>query len=54
MYGRTRHLLVETWGRFLPVVVTAPSVQDRDGAMLLLARLRHPFSRVRVIRADRA
>jgi putative transposase len=35
-------------------VVTAASVQDRDGAMSLLAVLRHRFSRLRVIWADQA
>lgn len=36
------------------MVVTAASVQDRDGAMSLLASLRHPFSRWRVIWTDQA
>jgi putative transposase len=38
----------------LAVVVTAASVQDRDGAMALLAPLRHRFSRIRLIWADQA
>jgi putative transposase len=38
----------------LAVVVTAASVQDRDGAMALLACLRHQFSRMRFIWADQA
>jgi transposase len=38
----------------LTVVVTAASVQDRDGAMSLLDVLRHHFSRLRVIWADQA
>jgi len=38
----------------LNVVVTAASVQDRDGAMSLLEVVRHYFSRVRVIWADQA
>lgn len=36
------------------MVVTAASVQDRDGAMSLLASLRHRFSRLRLIWADQA
>jgi putative transposase len=36
------------------VVVTAASVQDRDGAMYLLAILRSTFSRLRLIWADQA
>ncbi len=34
--GRKRHLLVDTLGLLLVVVVTAASVQDRDGARLVL------------------
>jgi hypothetical protein len=36
------------------VVVTAASVQDRDGAQQLLEILRHRFSRLRLIWADQA
>ena len=36
------------------MVVTAASVQDRDGAKQLLAILRHKFSRLRHIWADGA
>jgi putative transposase len=36
------------------VVVTAASVQDRDGAMALLDVLRHRFARLRLIWADQA
>jgi putative transposase len=36
------------------VVVTAASVQDREGAMYLLAILRSKFSRLRLIWADQA
>jgi putative transposase len=38
----------------LAVVVTAARVHDRDGALSLLARLRYPFSRLRLIWADQA
>jgi putative transposase len=38
----------------LDVVVTAASVQDRDGAKNVLAVLRHKFSRLRLIWADQA
>lgn len=34
--GRKRHILIDTLGLLLAVVVTAASVQDRDGARLLL------------------
>jgi putative transposase len=38
----------------LAIVVTAASVQDRDGAKTVLTLLRHTFSRLRVIWADQA
>lgn len=37
--GRKRHIVVDTLGLLLAVVVTPASVQDRDGARLVLARL---------------
>jgi putative transposase len=52
--GRKRHILVDTLGFLLAVVVTGAHVQDRDGGMLLLATLRHQFSRLRLIWADQA
>jgi putative transposase len=50
--GRKRHILVDTMGLLLIVIVHAASVQDRDGAKLVLAYLRHHFSRLRLIWAD--
>jgi len=50
--GRKRHILVDTIGLLLIVVVHAASTQDRDGAKLVLERLRHRFSRLRLIWAD--
>jgi putative transposase len=50
--GRKRHLLVDTLGLVLAVVVHAANIQDRDGAKLVLERLRHKFSRLRCIWAD--
>jgi putative transposase len=38
----------------LIVVVTAASVQDREGAQYLLAIVQHKFSRLRLIWADQA
>jgi putative transposase len=52
--GRERHILVDTLGLRIAVVVTAASVQDRDGAKLLLGILRHWFTRRRCIWADGA
>jgi putative transposase len=52
--GRKRHILVDTLGLILAVVVTAASVQDRDGARSVLEVCRHQFTRVRLIWADGA
>ena len=52
--GRKRHILVDTLGLLLAVVVTAASVQDRDGATQLLTPLRAKLSRLRLIWADQA
>ncbi len=54
MNGRKRHILVDTLGLLLAVVVTAASVQDRDGATDLLGRLGHTFWRLRLLWADQA
>ncbi len=40
MSGRKRHLLVDTQGFALKVVVSAADVQDRDGARLVAHALR--------------
>lgn len=37
--GRKRHVLVDTLGLILKVIVTAVNVQDRDGARQLLEEL---------------
>jgi len=45
---------VDTLGLVLAVVVHAADIQDRDGAKLVLERLKHQFSRLRLIWADGA
>jgi transposase len=50
--GRKRHLAVDTLGLVLAVMVTAASVQDRDGACQLLALVRERFSTITVVWAD--
>ena len=50
--GSKRHILVDTMGLLLAVVVTAASVQDRDGARLLLARLGGACKKLRLIWVD--
>jgi putative transposase len=50
--GRKRHILVDTLGLLLLVVVHGANVQDRVGARELLEPLRHRFTRLRLIWAD--
>jgi putative transposase len=52
--GRKRHILVDTLGLLLLVCVHPASLQDRDGARLLLAPLRNRFGWLRCIWADSA
>lgn len=50
--GRKRHLVVDTLGLVMAVVVHAASIQDRDGAKLVLRKLVGRFSRLSLIWAD--
>lgn len=50
--GRKRHLLVDTLGLLLVVVVTAASVQDRDGAKLVFQRLSGSCKKLRKFWVD--
>ncbi len=50
--GRKRHIVVDTMGLLLVVVVTAASMQDRDGAFRLLAAVRERFSTISLVWAD--
>jgi transposase len=50
--GRKRHIVVDTLGLLLTVMVTAASVTDREAARTLLARLRHRHRRITRVWAD--
>jgi putative transposase len=50
--GRKRHLLVDTLGLLLVVVVLAAQIQDRDGAKMVFLRAKRRFWRLQVIWAD--
>jgi putative transposase len=50
--GRKRHILVDTLGLLLVVVVHSAGVQDRDGAKRVLEVVRSSYSRLRLIWAD--
>jgi putative transposase len=50
--GRKRHIVVDTLGLLMAVVVHAANIQDREGAMLVLKLLRDTFPRLERIWAD--
>lgn len=50
--GRKRHIVTDTMGLLLVVLVTAASVQDRDGGRGILARLHRALPHVRLVWAD--
>ncbi len=50
--GRKRHLLVDTLGLLLRVVVHPANLQDREGATLVLADLGPQFPRLHHLWAD--
>jgi len=50
--GRKRHILVDTLGLLLAVVVHGADIQDRDGAKLVLEKVRHCLPRLQLIWAD--
>jgi putative transposase len=52
--GRKRHVLVDTLGLLLKVIVLSASVQDRDGAQMLLSQVRGVLTRLQKIWADAA
>ena len=52
--GRKRHILVDTIGLLLIVVVHTANIQDRDGAKLVLEQIKGTFYRLQLIWADSA
>ena len=52
--GRKRHIVVDTTGLLLAVVVHAANIQDRDGARVVLAKLLGRFPGLQLIWADAA
>jgi len=50
--GRKRHLIVDTLGLLLVVMVTAASVQDRPGGRTILQRLAARFPTIGLVWAD--
>ena len=52
MLGRKRHIVVDTLGLLLAVVVHPANLQDRAGAKLVFPQLAGQFPRLRLIWAD--
>lgn len=52
MKGRKRHILVDTLGLVLMIVVHAANIQDRDGAKQVLEKAKGRFPRLKLIWAD--
>lgn len=50
--GRKRHILVDTLGLLMAVFVTVASIQDRDGAKMLLKQLGGACKKLRVVWVD--
>lgn len=50
--GRKRHIVVDTAGLLLTVMVTAANVTDREAAQVLLTRLTRRFFLLRLVWAD--
>jgi putative transposase len=50
--GRKRHLVVDTLGLLMSIVVTAACVQERDGARLVFARMNGSCKKLRRIWVD--
>ena len=50
--GRKRHLLVDTLGLLMSIVVTAASVQEREGARLVFARIKGSGKKLRRLWVD--
>ena len=50
--GIKRHIMVDTLGLLLIVVVHVANIQDRDGAKLVFAKVKSRFPRLRLIWAD--
>lgn len=50
--GRKRHLIVDTLGLLLVVVVHAAARTDREGARLVIQKLAHAYTRLTLLWAD--
>ena len=52
MKGRKRHILVDTLGLIITVIIHSADMQDRDGAKLVFERTKQYFKKLKLIWAD--
>jgi transposase len=52
--GRKRHILVDTMGLLLAVIITAANVTDRNGAEAIFDKIHGEFPLLKVVYADQA
>ena len=52
--GRKKHIVVDTLGLIISIVVHAASIQDQDGAKLALQNIKQNYKRLKVIFGDSA
>ena len=52
--GRKRHIVTDTLGLMVGLIVHGADIQDRDGALEVLKSIRHRFPRLRHVFADAA
>ena len=50
--GRKRHIITDTMGLILAIVVHSADIQDRDGAKLVLKELQHKYPLLKTILVD--
>src|SRR5215510_813770 len=50
--GRKRHIVTDTLGLLMAIIVHSANIQDREGARLVMEQLRDRFPRLRKILAD--
>ena len=50
--GRKRHIITDTMGFILAIIIHNADIQDRDGAKLVLKELHHKYPRLKKILAD--
>jgi hypothetical protein len=52
--GRKRHIVVDTLGLLIAIIVGPGNIQDRDGAKMILKKAYQRFSSLQIIWADSA